>query len=115
MTHGGPATIVPSCTLDHDDHVDDSALMSRAYPVHEAKAKLSEILRKVQGGRGVVISDRGREVARVVPIEPPKALGQRLARLEEEGAVLRRDGSVTLIKPIARRRGALRRFLASRA
>jgi prevent-host-death family protein len=89
--------------------------MSRAYPVHEAKAKLSEILRKVQGGRGVVISDRGREVARVVPIEPPKALGQRLARLEEEGALLRRDGSVSLIKPIVRRRGALRRFLASRA
>ena len=89
--------------------------MSRAYPVHEAKAKLSEILRKVRGGRGVVISDRGREVARVVPIEPPKALGQRLDRLEEEGAVLRRDGTVTLIKPIAHRRGALRRFLASRA
>jgi hypothetical protein len=51
MTHGGPAAIVQSCTLDHDDHVDDSSLMSRAYPVHEAKAKLSEILRKVQGGR----------------------------------------------------------------
>jgi prevent-host-death family protein len=109
------AELVPLCLLDHDDHVADSALMSRAYPVHEAKAKLSEILRKVRGGRGVVISDRGREVARVVPIEPPKALGQRLARLEEEGALLRRDGSVTLIKPVARRRGALRRFLASRA
>lgn len=89
--------------------------MSRAYPVHEAKAKLSEILRKVRGGRGVVISDRGRDVARVVPIDPPKELRQRLARLAEEGALLRRDGSVTLIKPIARRRGALGRFLASRA
>ena len=89
--------------------------MSRAYPVHEAKAKLSEIPRTVQGGRAVVISDRGREVARVVPIERPKALGQRLVRLEEEGGLLRRDGSVTLIKPIVRRRGALRRFLASRA
>jgi hypothetical protein len=51
----------------------------------------------------------------VVPIEPPKALGQRLTRLEEEGALLRRGGSVTLIKPLVRRRGALRRFLASRA
>jgi prevent-host-death family protein len=89
--------------------------MSRAYPVHEAKAKLSEILRKVKRGRGVVISDRGREVARVVPIETPKALGQRLARLEEEGALLPRDGTATLIKPIARRRGALRRFVESRA
>jgi prevent-host-death family protein len=89
--------------------------MSRAYPVHEAKAKLSEILRKVKRGRGVVISDRGRDVARVVPLETPKALGQRLIRLEEEGAILPRDGSVALIKPVARRRGALRRFLESRA
>ena len=88
--------------------------MSRVYPIHEAKAKLSEILRQVKRGRGVVISDRGREVARIVPIEPPKALGERLARLEEEGAILPRDGSATLIKPIARRPGALRRFLESR-
>jgi antitoxin (DNA-binding transcriptional repressor) of toxin-antitoxin stability system len=62
-----------------------------------------------------VISDRGRDVARVVPIEPPKELRERLALLEEEGALLRRVGSITLIKPIARRRGALSRFLASRA
>jgi prevent-host-death family protein len=89
--------------------------MSRVYPVHEAKAKLSEILRKVKGGRSVVIADRGREVARVVPIEAPKALGDRLARLEEEGTIVPRDGGVTLIRPIARRRGALRRFLESRA
>jgi prevent-host-death family protein len=102
-------------TLDHHDHVHDSAVMSRVYPIHEAKAKLSEILRQVKRGRGVVISDRGREVARVVPIEPPKALGERLARLEEEGAILPRDGNATLIKPIARRPGALRRFLESRA
>jgi prevent-host-death family protein len=89
--------------------------MSRVYPIHEAKAKLSEILHRVKRGRGVVISDRGREVARIVPIEPPKALGERLARLEEEGAILPRDGSATLTKPIVRRPGALRRFLESRA
>ena len=89
--------------------------MSRAYPVHEAKAKLSEILRKVKRGRGVVISDRGRDVARVVPIDTPKELSERIARLEEEGVILRRAASAVLIKPIARRRGALRRFLESRA
>lgn len=89
--------------------------MSRSYPVHEAKAKLSEILRKVKRGRAVVISDRGREVARVVPIGTPKALGERIVRLEEEGALLPRDGSAMLIRPITRRRGALRRFLESRA
>jgi prevent-host-death family protein len=42
--------------------------MARPYPVHEAKAKLSEILRRVKEGRTVTISERGREVARVVPI-----------------------------------------------
>ena len=89
--------------------------MARPYPVHEAKAKLSEILRKVKRGRSVVISERGREVARVVPIETPKGLGERLDRLEEEGAVVPRERGKTLVKPIARRRGALRRFLESRA
>jgi len=88
--------------------------MPRRYAVHEAKAKLSEILRKVKRGRGVVICDRGREIARVVPIETSKALGDRISRLEQEGEILPRDGGATLIRPIARRRGALRRFLKSR-
>jgi prevent-host-death family protein len=48
--------------------------MPRVYPVREAQAKLSEILREVKRGRSVVIADRGREVARLVPIETPKAL-----------------------------------------
>ena len=36
--YAGPAALVLSCPLDHHDHADDSACMSRAYPVHEAKA-----------------------------------------------------------------------------
>lgn len=89
--------------------------MSRTYPVHEAKAKLSEILRRVQRGGGVVISDRGRAVARVVPMDEPKTLGERLDRLAQEGVLQRPVGPVTLIKPVARRRGVVRRFVASRA
>jgi len=100
--------------LDHYDQVGDTEPMARPYAVHEAKAKLSEILRKVKRGRAVVISERGREIARVVPIETPKALGDRLRRLEEDGAILMREGSATLIRPIVRRPGALRRFVKSR-
>jgi prevent-host-death family protein len=63
--------------------------MSRPYPVHEAKAKLSEILRRVKQGRSVTISERGREIARVVPIERAKDVRGRLAELAHEGALVR--------------------------
>ena len=89
--------------------------MARAYPVYEAKAKLSEILRRVKRGRSVTISDRGTEVARIVPVEPPADLRSRLERLEREGVVVPAAGRAADIRPLARKPGALRRFLHSRA
>ena len=88
--------------------------MSRIYAVHEAKAKLSEILRTVNAGRSVTISDRGRPVARVVPLVPAEDLDGRIAELEKAGAILRRARSRKPVGLIARRPGALRRFLAAR-
>jgi prevent-host-death family protein len=88
--------------------------VSRPYPVHEAKAKLSEILRRVKQGRAVTISERGRLIARVVPIEPPADLPTRLRQLEADGVLLRRPKRADAIRPLVRRRGGLRRFLASR-
>jgi prevent-host-death family protein len=88
--------------------------MVRPYPVHEAKAKLSEILRRVKQGRSVTISERGRAIARVVPIERPRDLPSRLRSMESDGVVLRRSGRRADIRPLARRPGALRRFLRSR-
>lgn len=40
--------------------------------VREAKAKLSELLRKVKSGGTVEITERGRTVARIIPVRPPK-------------------------------------------
>jgi prevent-host-death family protein len=82
--------------------------------VHEAKAKLSAILRQVKRGRSVTISERGRIVARVVPIERPRNLPSRLRQLEVEGVLVRRPRRRGAIRPLARRRGGLRRFLESR-
>jgi len=87
--------------------------MARAYPIHEAKAKLSEILRRVKKGGSVTISDRGRAVARVVPIEPPSDVPSRLEELARDGALIRRRAAKR-IQPLARRPGALRRFLRER-
>lgn len=88
--------------------------MPRAYPVHEAKAKLSELLRSVKRGRTVTISERGREIARVMPIRATPDLPSRLERLEREGVVVPAAGSVTDVRPLLRKPGALRRFLSTR-
>ena len=89
--------------------------MARAYPVYEAKAKLSELLRRVKRGRTVTISERGREIARVSPIRATPDLLSRLERLEREGVVVPAVGPVAGIRPLLRKRGALRRFLSARA
>jgi len=90
--------------------------MQERYSVYDAKTKLSEILRTVRKSRQVIITDRGRDVARVVPIEPGGGLARRLKALEESGVLVASDSAKpSAISPIARRPGALRRFLASRS
>ena len=88
--------------------------MARPYPVHEAKAKLSEILRRVKRGRSVSISERGREIAQVVPVARATDLATRVAELERDGLIRHGRGGIRTITPLARRRGALARFLGSR-
>jgi prevent-host-death family protein len=89
--------------------------MARAYPVYEAKAKLSELLRRVKRGRTVTISERGREIARVTPIRATLDLRSHLERLEREGVIVPAAGAVAGVRPLLRKRGALRRFLSARA
>jgi prevent-host-death family protein len=100
--------------LDHHDQFGDSRDMARSYPVHEAKAKLSEILRRVKRGRSVTISERGRGIAQVVPVTRGRDLAARLDDLERDGLIRRGRGGIKTIVPLARRRGGLARFLASR-
>ncbi len=88
--------------------------MARAYAVHEVKAKLSELLRRVKRGRSVVISEHGREIARIVPVEPAADLPSRIAELERDGVLLRARKPRSRVHPVARRPGALKRFLRSR-
>lgn len=45
-------------------------------PVHEAKAKFSEMIRRVGDGEEIVITSHGTPVAKMVPAEPPKVSGQ---------------------------------------
>jgi len=89
--------------------------MAQTYSTYEAKARFSEIIRKVRAGQRIIISHRGQEVAEIRPLEPRDPdLTSRLAHLEEEGVVGRRGAPARRLRPLARKPGALNRFLESR-
>ena len=76
----------------------------RRIGIRELKARLSECVREVKSGATVIVTERGRPVARLVP--EAGSLDERLEALRQTGAILwnrRRLGAVT---PEARARGA---------
>lgn len=88
--------------------------MSRdSYSTYDAKARFSELLRKVRSGRSVVITYRGEPVAELRPIERPEGTQARIEHLARRGLVTDVPKRVSL-KPFTRRPGALDRFLAER-
>ncbi|NMG56753.1 type II toxin-antitoxin system Phd/YefM family antitoxin [Aromatoleum aromaticum] len=62
----------------------------RYVPVYEAKTRFSELLAAVEHGEQVIITRRGRAVARIVPTEePPESTESRRARVAGTFARLR--------------------------
>lgn len=89
--------------------------MSRIYSTYEAKSRFSDVIRQVRSGRSVVIAYRGEPVAEIRPFAPVgSGLEGRLERLRAQGALVARPGGAKALRPVARRRGALARFLAER-
>jgi prevent-host-death family protein len=89
--------------------------MAQTYSAYEAKARFSEIIRKVRAGQRIIISHRGREVAEIRPLAiRDGGLANRLERMEEEGIVGPRSAPPGRLRPLARKPGALIRFLESR-
>ncbi len=89
--------------------------MAQIYSTYEAKAKFSEIIRKVRAGQRIVVAYRGKEVAEISPLNrAAESFEDRLKRLEEEGVISRGRRPLLAFKPLGRKRGALARFLESR-
>lgn len=85
------------------------------YSLYEAKARFSEVIRLVRKGRTVTVTYRGRPVARIQPIqEESSALEDRLRRLQDAGVLSAPSDPSVSLGQIARRQGALGRFLADR-
>jgi prevent-host-death family protein len=88
--------------------------MARIYPIYEAKAKLSAILRMVKRGQQITISERGEPIAVISPIHRGADIQSRLVELERDGAIRPASGELGRVRQIERRAGALRRFLETR-
>jgi prevent-host-death family protein len=55
--------------------------------VSKLKAYLSDYLNQVKAGVEVLITDRGKPVARLVPISRVRATGEALTRMEKQGLI----------------------------
>lgn len=88
--------------------------MADIYSAYEAKSRFSELLRKVREGRTVVITYHDEPVAELRPIAHEETIEQRLKAMERAGTLKRATRKPFLLRPIVRRPGALKRFLAER-
>lgn len=67
--------------------------------VRDLKARLSEYLRRVSQGQTVIITDRGRPVGRLLPVDQP--LDERLKVLQDAGLVAWNGQKLKAVKPAA--------------
>ena len=89
--------------------------MRDTYSLYEAKAKLSAIIRQVREGRHVLVTVHGEPVAEIRPVARDAGdLAARLERLAERGVLVRGEPRERALRPVARKPGALARFLADR-
>jgi prevent-host-death family protein len=70
--------------------------MQSAVGIREARLNLSKLVKLVQGGAQIVITDRGRAVGKLVPIDAGES------RLEERISQLRRQGCIAPKPPLSR-------------
>jgi prevent-host-death family protein len=89
-------------------------MSSDRYSTYEAKTHFSELLRKVREGRTVTITYHGDPVAEIRPIAREEGIEARVTSLEARGLLVRGRGLRGKLTPVARRHGALVRFLEDR-
>jgi prevent-host-death family protein len=83
--------------------------------LYEAKAKLSAIVRKVREGSRVIVTLHGEPVVEIRPItRKGSGLDARLEELADRGIIVRASTRRSRPRAVARRPGALKRFLDDR-
>lgn len=62
--------------------------------VSKLKASLNEYLRQVKTGEEVVVTERGRPIARLVPALSGEPLSEHLVKMEQQGLLTRGSGKL---------------------
>lgn len=88
--------------------------MSHAYSIYETKARFSEILRMVKAGKEVIVNERGRSIARILPFKKPDNLQEQWDWLCNSGQVIKTEIVKRDFSPQKQAKGALGRFLEER-
>ncbi len=84
----------------------------RSYSIFEAKNKLSELIRLVQESGSIIITNRGKPMAKLVPISDDVSLRERYRDLVEIGKIIEpKTGEHWRANKVS---GAVKRFLESR-
>jgi len=78
-------------------------MSQRRIGIRELKSKLSECVRAVREGQTIVVTERGRAVARLIP--DATSVRERLAALKDSGGILWSGRRLRRSKPVARVRG----------
>src|SRR5437588_595615 len=79
------------------------SMPERRIGIRELKSKLSECVRDVKDGQTIVVTERGRAVARLIP--DATSVRERLAELRSAGGIQWSGRRLTRTKPVARLRG----------
>ncbi|MBI3028226.1 MAG: type II toxin-antitoxin system prevent-host-death family antitoxin [Candidatus Rokubacteria bacterium] len=62
--------------------------------VSKLKASLSEYLRRVKAGEEVLVTERGRPIAKLAPMIPSPALPEELVEMEKQGLIRMGSGKL---------------------
>ena len=82
--------------------------------IRDAKINLSKLLKIVQKGSEVILTDRGRPVGKIVPVKPESLpLLERVKQLEDQGIIeaISGKGRKKIPSPIPIPNGLAQRFL----
>lgn len=101
--------------MDHTSLTSYNVRVSLVYSTYEAKARFSEVIRQVREGKVVTVSYRGEPVAEIRAIQPaPRTIEAHLDELERRGVIVPSGQPQGPLPVLARRPGALKRFLDDR-
>jgi len=82
--------------IDHTGHIKlgQRGDVMKTATVSKLKASLSEYLRRVKAGEEVLVTERGRPIAKLCPATTSQTLSQHLADMEKQGLVKLGSGNL---------------------